>query len=75
MSRKKPKTKDSPLLSFDIVYEDGSRSSNRKIQSDELDSADELASAKAILEAQDRKISELSGRPRPAIKSLMRSSA
>lgn len=75
MSRKKPKAKDSPLLSFDIVYEDGSRSSNRKIQSDELDFTNELASAKAILEAQDRKISELSGRPRPGIKSLMRSSA
>jgi hypothetical protein len=75
MSRKKPKTKDSPLLSFDIVYEDGSRSSNRKVQSDELDLTDELASAKAILEAQDRKISQLSGRPRPAIKSLMRSNA
>ena len=75
MSRKKPKAKDNPLLSFDIVYEDGSRSSNRKIQSDELDSTNELASAKAILEAQDRKISELSGRPRPAIKSLMRSNA
>ncbi|MDY0881436.1 hypothetical protein ACFPL7_17745 [Dongia soli] len=75
MSRKKPKTKDSPLLSFDIIYEDGSRSSNRKIHSDELDYTNELASAKAALEAQDRKISELSGRPRPAIKSLMRSNA
>jgi hypothetical protein len=75
MSRKKPKAKDSQLLPFDIIYEDGSRSSNRKVSSDELDYANELGSAKAILEAQDRKIAELSGRPRPAIKSLARSVA
>ncbi len=73
MARKKQKINDDALRFFDVLYEDGSRSSNRKIQYSELDSFDEMASAKAILEAQDRKIAELSGRPRSVIKSVTRS--
>jgi len=73
MARKKQKINDDALRSFDVLYEDGSRSSNRKIQYSDLDTYDEMASAKAILEAQDRKIAELSGRPRSVIKSVTRS--
>ncbi|HEX9449220.1 MAG TPA: hypothetical protein VF920_14625 [Dongiaceae bacterium] len=70
---KKQKAVESVPVSFDVIYEDGSRSSNRKVKSHELDGYDELASAKALLEAQDRDIGNLSGRPRPRIKTVARS--
>jgi hypothetical protein len=72
MPRKKQPLADGSVL-FDVIYEDGTRSSNRKIAMTELDALDPDASARAILEAQDRKIAALSGRPRGAIKSISRS--
>ena len=60
-------------VSFDVVYEDGSQRSNRRIPADVLDQFDK---DKAILEAlqeQDRAISEKSGIPPLAIKSFKRS--
>ena len=71
MARKKPV--DAAFISFDVLYEDGSRSSNRKVATADLDIIDGDASAQAIIEAQDRKIGEMSGRPRPAVKSITRS--
>jgi hypothetical protein len=68
---KKPKT-DGFVL-FDVVYEDGSQSSNRKIAMADLADHDGDAAAKAILEAQDRTIAEASGRPRGPIKTIKRS--
>ncbi|HEX2888794.1 hypothetical protein [Vineibacter terrae] len=65
---------NSEFTAFDVVYEDGSRSSNRKVASSEVAGPNGHAVAKAIIEAQDRKIAELSGRPRGAIKSITRSS-
>jgi len=73
MARKK--TGDGDFVVFDIVYQDGSLSSNRKIPKGELDPFEPDASAKAIIEAQDRKIAALSGRPRGPIKSIKRSGA
>ena len=55
---------------YDVVYEDGSRTSNRKIASDEIDPLDRTASVRALLERQDRKIAEASGKPRAPIKSV-----
>lgn len=72
MARKKPPV-DTGLVSFDVIYEDGTRSSNRRIAAAELDPLDSDASARTIIEAQDRKIAEMSGRPRPPIKSVVRS--
>ncbi|HUK07085.1 MAG TPA: hypothetical protein VLX09_04380 [Stellaceae bacterium] len=66
---------ESGLVLFDVIYEDGTRSSNRKIDAAELDALDIDASARAIIEAQDRKIARLSGRWRGPIKSLTRSTA
>lgn len=60
---------------FDVMYEDGTRSSNRKVNAAELDALDIDASARAIIEAQDRKIAGLSGRWRGPIKSVARSTA
>ena len=70
MGRKK--TADSDFIVFNVVYQDGSLSSNRKIPKGEIDIFEPDASAKAILEAQDRKIAALSGRPRGPIKSISR---
>ena len=58
---------------FDVIYEDGTRSSNRRIAAAELDTVDAAASARAIIEAQDQKIAAVSGRPRGSIKSIARS--
>ena len=71
MARKRPT--DNTFVLFDVVYEDGSRTSNRKVPSEELLGLDGDEPAKAIIEEQDRKIAEMSGRPRGPIKSISRS--
>jgi len=71
MARKKPT--DNAFVFFDIVYEDGTRSSNRKIASAELLGMDGDGPAKALIEAQDRKIALMSGNPRGPIKTIIRS--
>ena len=58
-----------------MVYEDGTLSSNRKVAVAELDSLDQDGSARAVIEAQDRKIAAMSGRERGPIKSIGRSAA
>ena len=55
-----------------MIDEDGTRSSNRKVATAELDKVDADASARTIIEAQDRNISQMSGRPRRAIKAIRR---
>ena len=74
MARKKP-TKVAEFSLFDVLYEDGSRSSNRKVPNSELGGLDGDAPALDIIEAQDRKVGELSGSPRPRVKSLIRTAA
>lgn len=57
---------------YNVVYEDGSQRSNRKVPAELLDGLD---ANKAVLEAlseQDRLISERSGIPPLAIKSFTR---
>jgi len=71
--RKRPV--ESAFVLFDVIYEDGRRSSNRKVAMAELDKVDADASARAIIETQDRKIAQMSGRPRGAIKAIRRSAA
>ena len=71
MARKKPMTTAEFVL-FDVLYEDGSRSSNRKVPGTELGGLDGDDPALAIIEAQDQRIGELSGTPRPKIKSVLR---
>ena len=72
MSRKKPAS-SVEFVNFDVLYDDGSRTSNRKVPSAELGGLDGDLPAKAILEAQDQKIAAMSGRPRGAIKTITRS--
>lgn len=60
---------------FNVLYEDGTRSSNRKVPNAALGGLDGDAPAREIIEAQDRKIAEASGRPRAKIKSVLRAGA
>ncbi len=74
MARKiKKQNTDSGFVLFDVVYQDGARSSNRRVPSAELDAPDPEAAARAFIEAQDRKIAEMSGNPRGPIKTITRS--
>jgi len=70
MARKKPINTD--FATFDVIYQDGTLSSNRRIPLSELEGFDGDAPAKAIIEAQDRKIAALSGRARGPIKTISR---
>jgi hypothetical protein len=72
MARKKQNVSDEFVL-FNVIYEDGTRSSNRKVPSALLGGLDGDSPALAILEEQDRKIGELSGNPRARIKTIVRS--
>ena len=72
MARKKPAA-SGEFVAFDVIYEDGSRTSNRRVPGDVLGGLDGDEPAKAIIEAQDAKIAEMSGKPRGAIKTIVRS--
>jgi hypothetical protein len=63
----------SGFILFDVVYEDGTQTSNRKVPASELGGLDGDAPARAIIESQDQKIGEMSGNPRAQIKSISRS--
>ena len=58
---------------FDVVYEDGSLRSNRRVPSDVLGGLDGDAAARAVIEEQDRLIAEKSGTPAVGVKSIHRS--
>ena len=72
MSRKKPTARVETVL-YDVIYEDGTRSSNRKILVSLLQGPEGAGVAQTILETQDKEVAERSGRPRAAIKSVERS--
>lgn len=72
MARKKP-TIDKGFVMFDVVYQDGARTSNRKVPSTDLGGLDGDEPARTFIEVQDRKIAEMSGNPRGPIKTITRS--
>jgi hypothetical protein len=72
MARKKQQIPHGFVL-FDVIYEDGALTSNRKVPAAELGGLDGDTPARTFIEIQDRKISELSGSPRGRIKSIVRS--
>ena len=59
---KKPTARNEFVL-FDVIYEDGSQRSNRKVPAELLGGLDRDEPAKAEIEAQDRAIAEKSGMP------------
>lgn len=71
---RKPATRAEFVL-FDVVYEDGSQRSNRRVPSEALGGLDGDAAARAIIEEQDRAIAEKSGLPPVGIKTVRRSRA
>jgi hypothetical protein len=71
---RKPGTRAEFVL-FDVVYEDGTQRSNRKVPSEALGGLDGDDAARGVIEAQDRAIAEKSGIPPVPIKSIRRSGA
>jgi hypothetical protein len=65
-------TKRAEFVLFDVVYEDGSQRSNRKVPSEVLGGLDGDAPARTFIVAQDRAIAEKSGQAPIPIKSLRR---
>ena len=70
---KRKKSRETEFVMFNVLYEDGSQSSNRKVPADDVSGLEGDEPALAIIEAQDREIAEKSGRPRGPIKSIERS--
>ena len=73
MAKKKPRIDDSVIL-FDVIYEDGTRSSRRKIAASDLTDSNGEDHAKTLIMAQDREITKKSGNQRGTIKTIARSS-
>jgi hypothetical protein len=58
---------------FDVVYEDGTQRSNRRVPRSALGGLEGDEPARRIIEEQDAEIAEKSGVPRSPIKSIRRS--
>jgi hypothetical protein len=71
--RTKSKSLDAEFTMFDVVYEDGSRTSNRRVLTALLGGLDGDEPARAAIVEQDELISEKSGKPPLAIATLIRS--
>jgi hypothetical protein len=72
MARRSTVRRVEEFILFDVLYEDGTRTSNRKVPGSELGGVDGDLLAKAYIETQDRQIAEISGKPRTPVKSLTR---
>jgi hypothetical protein len=64
---------NSEFVLFDIVYEDGTQRSNRKVPRELLGGLDGDAPARTFIMDQDREISEKSGIAPSPIKNMLRS--
>jgi hypothetical protein len=74
MARKRPGSNaGGEMVLFDVVYEDGTQLSNRRVPASILGGLDGDEPARAMIEAEDRRIAQLSGRARGRIKTLTRS--
>ena len=65
-------TPRSEFVLFNVTYEDGTQRSNRRVPADLLGGIDGDAPARALIEQQDREISEKSGMAPMAIKRIVR---
>jgi len=73
---KKPGTNPKGELAFfDVVYEDGSQRSNRRVPVELVGGLDGDEPVRGYILEQDREIAEKSGRPPLAIKSISRTGA
>jgi hypothetical protein len=67
----KPRSKNEFVL-FNVIYEDGSQRSNRRVPAELLGGLDGDEPARIEIEAQDRAIAEKSGQAPLAISKLVR---
>jgi hypothetical protein len=72
MARRSTVRRVEEFVLFGVLYEDGTRTSNRKVPGSELVDVEVDLLAKTYIEVQDRQIAEIPGKPRPPIKSLTR---
>jgi len=72
MARRPGARRVEEFVFFNVLYEDGTQSSHRKVPGSELDGIDGDLPAKPYIEEQDRKIAEMSGKSRGPIKSVTR---
>ena len=73
MARKKPKGKAALFTAFNVAYEDGMMTSNRRVSNDLLDQSfgDSFADlARTAIEKQDEEIAKRSGQSRAKIKTI-----
>lgn len=73
MARKKSKPLEAEFALFDVIYSDGSRSSNRRVPTALLGGLEGDEPARDAIMEQDRMIAEKSGKPALEITSLTRS--
>lgn len=72
MARREKTQSTGRFVLFDVLYEDGLLTSNRKVPTSELGGIDGDAAARTYVEAEDRKIAQASGKPRAPINSVSR---
>lgn len=73
MARNKSKIKPASFTMFNVTYEDGSITSNRRVENDRLDQSmgDALLDlARTAIQDQDNEIAQRSNRRRAGIKSI-----
>ncbi|MBT3885474.1 MAG: hypothetical protein HOO19_14180 [Rhodospirillaceae bacterium] len=76
MARKNSKGKGATFIMFNVTYEDGAITSNRRVPMGSLDQSfgDQLLDlAHTAIKEQDNEIARLSNQPRGKIKSIVRS--
>ena len=73
MARKPGTRAGGDFVLFDVIYEDGSQRSNRRVPAAVLGGLDQDEPAKAAIAEQDRDIAEKSGRAPLKIKTIIRS--
>ena len=71
---KKQKIEDN-FVFFDVIYDDGTKSSRRKINAPGVAKDEVEAFALTEIMNQDRKIAEMGGKNRGSVKSILKSAA
>jgi hypothetical protein len=75
MARKRKSTKPATFVMYNVVYEDGTLSSNRRVPGDVLQDmlgSDEKELAQNFIQSQDETIAERSGYAKARIKTVAR---
>jgi hypothetical protein len=68
-------TKRTEFVLFDVIYEDGSQRSNRRVPGEALGGIEGDDAARTVIEQQDREIAEKSGQIPLRIKYIQRAGA